>query len=66
MPTIEIEPIKPLIGGIVHVERSALFDEAVVQRCLEALEDRGVLVFPRVESHAMRSSSLSPMPSARA
>ncbi len=48
MPTIEIEPIKPLIGAIVHVERAALFDEAVVQRCLEALEDRGVLVFPRV------------------
>ncbi len=48
MPTIEIEPIKPLIGAIVHVERAALFDEAVAQRCLEALEDRGVLVFPRL------------------
>jgi alpha-ketoglutarate-dependent taurine dioxygenase len=44
----EIEPIQPLIGGIVHVERSALCDKAVVQRCLEALEERGVLVFPRV------------------
>jgi alpha-ketoglutarate-dependent taurine dioxygenase len=48
VPAIEIEPIKPLIGAIVHIERSALFDEAVVQRCLEALEDRGVLVFPRI------------------
>jgi len=46
--TIEVEPIKPYIGGIVHVDRSALCDKAVVQRCLEALEDRGVLVFPRV------------------
>jgi alpha-ketoglutarate-dependent taurine dioxygenase len=45
---VEIEPIKPLIGAIVHVERSALFDDAVVQRCLEALEDRGVIVFPRL------------------
>src|SRR5262245_55441608 len=49
MPTVEIEPVKRLIGGIVHVERSALCDKDVVQRCLEALEDRGVLVFPRLE-----------------
>jgi alpha-ketoglutarate-dependent taurine dioxygenase len=48
MPNVEIEAIKPLIGGIVHVERSALCDKAVVARCLEALEDRGVLVFPRL------------------
>jgi len=44
----EIESVKPLIGGIVHVDRASLFDDAVIQRCLEALEDRGVLVFPRV------------------
>jgi alpha-ketoglutarate-dependent taurine dioxygenase len=44
----EIEPIKPLIGAIVRVERSALFDDDVAERCLEALEDRGVLVFPRL------------------
>ena len=45
----EIEPIKPLIGAVVHVEREALCDKAVVARCLEALEDRGVLVFPRMQ-----------------
>jgi alpha-ketoglutarate-dependent taurine dioxygenase len=48
MATIEIEPLKPHIGGIVHVERSALCDKVVVQRCLAALEERGVLVFPRI------------------
>jgi alpha-ketoglutarate-dependent taurine dioxygenase len=48
MGAVEIEPVKPLIGGIVHVDRSALCDKAVIERCLEALEDRGVLVFPRI------------------
>lgn len=45
---IEVENVKPSIGAIVHVERSALFDEDVAQRCLELLEERGVLVFPRI------------------
>lgn len=48
MAIIEIEPLKPHIGGIVHLKRSELCDKVVVQRCLEALEDRGVLVFPRI------------------
>src|SRR5262245_12458900 len=48
MTTVRIEAIKPLIGAVVHVEREALCDKAVVARCLEALEDRGVLVFPRL------------------
>jgi alpha-ketoglutarate-dependent taurine dioxygenase len=47
--TIEVEYIKPRIGAIVRVsDRSELKDDAVVQRCLELLEDRGVLVFPRI------------------
>jgi alpha-ketoglutarate-dependent taurine dioxygenase len=45
---IEIENVKPKIGTIVHVERSALLDEDVAQRCLELLDERGVLVFPRI------------------
>jgi alpha-ketoglutarate-dependent taurine dioxygenase len=48
MATVEIEPIKPLIGGIVHVKRADLLDKAVVERCRQALEERGVLVFPRM------------------
>lgn len=46
--TVEFESIKPHIGAIVHVDRSSMLDEAVVSRCREMLEERTVLVFPRV------------------
>jgi alpha-ketoglutarate-dependent taurine dioxygenase len=45
---IEVEPIKPHIGARVHVDRSALFDPEVGQRCRDLLETHGVLVFPRL------------------
>ena len=45
---VRIEPIKQHIGGIVHVDRAQLCDDEVVQACKDALEDRGVLVFPRI------------------
>ena len=45
---VEFENVKPYIGAIVHAERSALFDKAVAQACMERLEERGVLIFPRV------------------
>ncbi|TAL02772.1 MAG: TauD/TfdA family dioxygenase [Rhodospirillaceae bacterium] len=45
---IEFESVKPHIGAIVHVDRSALKDEAFAQRCLEALDKHTVLVFPRI------------------
>jgi alpha-ketoglutarate-dependent taurine dioxygenase len=45
---IDVTDIKPRIGSIVRADRSALTDEAVVQRCLELLESRGVLVFPQI------------------
>ena len=45
--TITIEPVKPAIGGIVHVDRARLLDDETVQAARAALEDRGVLVFPR-------------------
>ncbi len=45
---IRVEPIKPHIGAVVHVDRAALGDEGVAQRCLEALEKHTVLVFPRL------------------
>jgi alpha-ketoglutarate-dependent taurine dioxygenase len=44
--TIRIEPIKPHIGAIVHVERSALTADGVAEKCLEALDAHDVLVFP--------------------
>jgi alpha-ketoglutarate-dependent taurine dioxygenase len=45
---MQVENIKPKIGSIVRVERSALLDPDVAQRCLELLDERGVLVFPRI------------------
>jgi alpha-ketoglutarate-dependent taurine dioxygenase len=45
---VKFEPIKPAIGSIVHVDRSALTDPAVAQQILEKLEERAVLVFPRM------------------
>lgn len=45
---IKVENVKPNIGSIVHIERSALLDDAVAQQCLDLLEARGVLVFPRI------------------
>lgn len=43
---IRIENVKPHIGGIVHVDKAHLCDDDVVQACRDALEDRGVLIFP--------------------
>jgi alpha-ketoglutarate-dependent taurine dioxygenase len=45
---VTIEKIKPWIGGIVHVDKKDLVDDEVVAAIREALEDRGVLVFPRI------------------
>jgi len=45
---VTIEPIKPHIGGIVHVDRKNLLDDGVVAAVRAALEDRTVLIFPRI------------------
>ena len=45
---MQVENVKPKIGSIVQVERSALLEPDVAKRCLELLEERGVLVFPRI------------------
>lgn len=45
---IAVENIKPNIGSIVRVDRAALLDDEVAQRCLELLDERGVLLFPRI------------------
>ena len=47
MSKVRIEQIKPHIGGIVHVDKAHLCDDETVEACKDALEDRGVLVFPR-------------------
>ncbi len=48
MSTVRIEPIKPHIGGIVHTDKEHLLDPETIIAVREALEDRGVLVFPRM------------------
>ncbi|GFE84168.1 dioxygenase TauD/TfdA family protein [Steroidobacter agaridevorans] len=45
---MKTEDISPAIGTAVHVEKAALRDDEVARRCLELLEARGVLVFPRI------------------
>jgi alpha-ketoglutarate-dependent taurine dioxygenase len=45
---VRFEPIKPLIGSIVHVDRADLLDDEVGQRCREMLGQRTVLVFSRL------------------
>jgi alpha-ketoglutarate-dependent taurine dioxygenase len=46
--SIHVENVKPLFGSILHVEKSQLFEDETVQLSRRLLEDRGVLVFPKV------------------
>ena len=46
--TIRVERLKPHIGGIVHVTKEHLLDDQTIAAVREALEDCGVLVFPRM------------------
>lgn len=48
MTKVTFEPIKPHIGSRVIVDRANLFDDDVARACLAELEERGVLLFPRV------------------
>ncbi len=48
MAKVEFEPVKELIGAKVHVNRDDLLDPEVADACREALEERGVLVFPEI------------------
>ena len=47
--SVTIEPIKPLIGGLVRVDKARLADPEVVEAVRAALETRGVLVFPEID-----------------
>jgi alpha-ketoglutarate-dependent taurine dioxygenase len=47
--TVRIEPAKPLVGGIVHVDRAHFLDDDVIEAVRSALEQRGVLVFPQID-----------------
>jgi hypothetical protein len=45
----EVEYVKPRIGAVINTERAALKDDDVVHRCVRLLEERGVLVFSRID-----------------
>jgi alpha-ketoglutarate-dependent taurine dioxygenase len=45
---IRFEGLSPHVGAAAHVDRSALYADDVAQACRDALEDRSVLVFPRL------------------
>jgi alpha-ketoglutarate-dependent taurine dioxygenase len=47
--TVSFEPIKPLIGSNVHVDKAGLCEPDVVRAIRDELEQRGVLVFPRLD-----------------
>jgi alpha-ketoglutarate-dependent taurine dioxygenase len=46
--SVRVENLKPKIGSILHVDKSALLDDETIACCQELLETRGVLVFPRL------------------
>jgi alpha-ketoglutarate-dependent taurine dioxygenase len=48
MSSIHVESVKPHIGGIVHVTKEHLLDDLTIATVRNALEQRGVLVFPRM------------------
>lgn len=47
MSKVRIEKVKPHIGGIVHVSKEHILDDETIAAAREALEDCGVIVFPR-------------------
>jgi alpha-ketoglutarate-dependent taurine dioxygenase len=46
--SIVVTHVKPRIGSVVQVDKSALYDDATIEQLLALLEQRGVLVFPRI------------------
>jgi alpha-ketoglutarate-dependent taurine dioxygenase len=44
----EVETIKPRIGAVIHVDRDDILNPEVAERCKELIEDRTVLVFPKL------------------
>ena len=48
MNTVRIEPIKPHIGSIVHIDVDHLLDDGAIAEIRQALESRGVLIFPQL------------------
>src|SRR4051812_26620839 len=45
---VTFEPVKPLIGSIVHADRESLFDPDVARQIRAELDKRAVIVLPQV------------------
>jgi alpha-ketoglutarate-dependent taurine dioxygenase len=45
---LDVENISPKVGARIGADPAALADPAIAARCLELLDERGVLVFPRL------------------
>src|SRR4051812_28009935 len=45
---MRFEPIKPHVGARIYVDKASLCEPDVVRGCLKLLDDRGVVVFPRL------------------
>lgn len=48
--SLQVEIAKPRIGGIVHVDKDHLLDDATIAMVRIELEQRGVLVFPQLHA----------------
>lgn len=46
--TIQYDVVKPKIGAVVHADRAQLQDEDFARECLRLLDERAVLVFPKI------------------
>lgn len=45
---VTIEPIKPLIGSAIYIDKAHLCDDDVIEQVAATLEQRGVIVFPQI------------------
>jgi alpha-ketoglutarate-dependent taurine dioxygenase len=54
-----VTPIKPHIGAVVELDRSALLDDAVITQLRDLLELRGVLVFPLLDLSSAEQLALT-------
>ena len=48
VPDLTVEALKPALGAVIHCDRTALFDPEMGKRFYDLLEERGVLIFPKV------------------
>ena len=48
VPDLKVEALKPALGAVIHCDRTALFDPEMGKRFYDLLEERGVLIFPKV------------------